>query len=352
MVVFEVVMANDKPFRKRGLFKDARFRDGALTELTNSVNAESIPLLTQHDGNMLAVGRLFAAMRNSSEARGLIAVSSLEHPEMVAKLDSGTLDQVSVGVLPKSLTCSACGFDYMGPDATWEHFGSNTCPDGHTIGENGVHTFIESIDMFFELSVVNKGGVPGAKVMDKTNSVFSRSLAALAASSGREVGALAPFVLQLEATGDDLKPDAFAIALKSVNDANGVIVAGLNAQVSTLTTSVSTLTASVDAATAKGVADVAAVTAQLTAAQAVSAAISDTAEKARLALLSIAKKTTVALGSTDTVSDTETIDKLLEIVEAGQVKLAAIFPTGGVANKEAAKVIPNRSNAAFMSKKG
>ncbi|MBN8245139.1 hypothetical protein JF546_19145 [Nitratireductor aquimarinus] len=54
-------------------------------------------------------------------------------------IENGTVDQVSVGMLPKQMICSADGFDFFGEGAGVEHIFTGTTPDGHTVGKNGVY---------------------------------------------------------------------------------------------------------------------------------------------------------------------------------------------------------------------
>src|SRR5690606_32499373 len=137
LAVYEVVLANTLPLRKTGgLFKGARMESGLLHDIANAVNAESAPMQAQHDTGPLPVGRLFAAGVVGAETRRGVAVdgSTPAGLGLIAQLDSGTVDQVSVGMVNKKLTCSRCDFDYMVPSA-YENRWDLTCNQDHKVGE-------------------------------------------------------------------------------------------------------------------------------------------------------------------------------------------------------------------------
>ncbi len=370
MVVYEVVMANTNPIRKKGLYEGARLQENTLNELVAAVNAESIPLLHSHNSENLAFGRVFFAARSYSEARALIALSSKEHPEMIDKLDSGTLDQVSIGLLPQHLNCSQCGFDYLGADATWENVMGQTCPEGHTIGVDGTHLKIDGVDMFYELSIVSQGGLQGARVVGSSDSMFSR----LAASNGKDAGALLPFVLHCSAedapndepadtpatdepadAGDEPAPAAGDSA-----DAGDEPAPAAGDSADAGETAQGELFASLVQASAKAVADVMVklTTAEATVAsqkleleqlRAQVATANTQVTSAQKALLSVTRKTQVALTGKSTVEDTASIDILLATLEEDQTKLGSVFIIGGAAKATKLDSKPAGKSAAFTT---
>ncbi len=356
MVVYEVVMANMNGVRKKGLYEGARLLDNTLNEMVAAVNAESIPFLHSHNSEVLALGRVFFAARNGSEARGLVAVSSEEHPEMIAKMDSGTLDQVSIGLLPQRLTCSSCGFDYLGADATWENVMMRTCPNNHVVGENDVHLKIDGVDMFYELSAVNQGGLQGARILGSADSMFAR----LAAASGRDAGVLGAFVLQCSA---DPTPEEEAAAAAAA-DAEAAAAAEAEAAAAPAPTPASAgqgelFAAALHTMTEKMVALSLQTTgaeerarqheARVATLQAEIAKLRPQIEGAQKALLSIAKKTQIALSGKTTVEDTASIDILLQTIEDGQTKLGSVFPIGGAAKSAQHQMVPTNKTTAFTT---
>lgn len=360
MVVYEVVMANSNPIRKKGLYEGARLQENTLNELVAAVNAESIPLLHSHNSENLAFGRVFFAARSYSEARGLIALSSKEHPEMIDKLDSGTLDQVSIGLLPQHLNCSQCGFDYLGADATWENVMGQTCPEGHTIGVDGTHLKIDGVDMFYELSIVSQGGLQGARVVGSSDSMFSR----LAASNGKDAGALLPFLLQCSAEGDpEVDPSSETAGADSDDEPTGDPAGAAADEEPTgepAAENQADLFASLVQASAKSIADAmiklaaaeATVATQATELEQLRAQVvtaNSQVSSAQQALLSVTRKTQVALTGKSTVEDTAPIDILLATLEEDQTKLSSVFIIGGSGNSVSLQSKLPAKSAAFTT---
>lgn len=336
LVVFEMTLANTLPLRKGGgLFKGARLAASLLQEIMNAVNLESIPAQFQHDTQTLPKGRFFAAkMYGLEEVRGLVAVDESTEPLLVAALDSGTVDQVSVGMINKHLTCSTCGFDYQGEKA-WEFRYAGECDKEHKIGENGVHVVVAGLDSLFETSFVGRGAVNGARVVGPSDSIFQNNQAlAASAAGGNNVAALFTATL---ATPEEPKTMDLTILTTQLTSA----VAGeatAKAQVTTLTAErdaatgqVTTLTAERnDALAAKTTAEtaLAAVTTERDAATtSVTAAVTALTAEATAVLTACGKSAddiAAALKDKDAPA-------LLTILQENRKHFAAVIPVGGVA---------------------
>lgn len=334
LAVFEVVLANTLPLRKTGgLFKGARLDAGLLHDIANAVNAESVPIQLQHDTRPMPVGRLFSAAVVGAETRGLIAIdtSTEDGRAHAAKMDSGTIDQVSVGMVNKKLTCSRCDFDYMAASA-YENRWSLTCNQDHKIGEDGTHIIVSGLDSLFETSLVGQGAVRGARVLGPSESVFQNN-PRLAASSAANDGALA---VHLTATVEDEKPamDLTALTTSLTTQTEGraraeAQVTTLTAQVETANTQITTLTSERDTAiTARDTAttELASVKTELETAQAAVAGAVD-------ALTAEVKAVLTALGKNEDEIAAAIKDKdalgLLSIVQEHRAQFAAIIPPGG-----------------------
>jgi hypothetical protein len=164
VVVFEATALNTLPVRKRHpLYKGAVHTHDFLTQMRDTLNAESLPLQTMHNSEVLPLGRAFFGDVIGSELRVLFWVDST-HTDIINMIENGTIDQVSVSVMPKAALCSTCGFDFFGPNASYEHIWSATDPEGHTMGEDGHHLMISQLDRWFELSLVGQGGIKGARI--------------------------------------------------------------------------------------------------------------------------------------------------------------------------------------------
>lgn len=190
LVVFEARALNTRPLRKTsGLFKGARTSPSTLFEAAAALNRESVPIQIQHDTGELPAGRAFYGEVVNDELRTLIAINESTAPQLVADLDSGVIDQVSVGILPKVIKCSQCDFNYTAPNAQMNLW-TLECNEGHRIGEDGTFVWLEGLDAFFELSLVGMGAADGARIVGPSeavlqqNPVFQQRLAANANSQG------------------------------------------------------------------------------------------------------------------------------------------------------------------------
>jgi hypothetical protein len=196
LAVFETVAMNTQPLRKTsGLFKNARLGLSLLSESAASANKESIPVNQMHGDEALPVGRFFNAQvvnadGGGDEMRGWMAIDASISPATVQGLNSGTIDQVSVGQMNKSISCNMCGFDFMGPDSSMMNVWDATCNDGHVMGTDGAYALIDGLQSFFELSLVGKGAVNGAKIVGPTDAKLTNNEPLRLAASTSKVGAL------------------------------------------------------------------------------------------------------------------------------------------------------------------
>jgi hypothetical protein len=190
LAVFEAVALNQLPLRKKQpLYNGAVASLSMLKGMADKVNAESLPLEVGHLASGTPNGRVFHGEvvqgEAGSELRTLFFVSDAAG-ELVANLDNGTIDQVSIGAIPQQILCSSCGWDYRSPDATFGNLYEGVCANDHVLGENGVHAELIGVEEWYELSLVGRGGAQGARVAGPSNAV----LAALAASGAGDPHAL------------------------------------------------------------------------------------------------------------------------------------------------------------------
>lgn len=336
LAVYECIALTTLPLRKSsGIFQGARVSLSMLSEMAASVNAESIPLQLVHDNEVIPFGRFFYAEVVDDTLRGLFAVDGVNHPDIVAKLDSGVLDQVSVGFTMKRLTCSACGYDFIDPSNVMGLY-TLTCDEGHVIGQDGVHAFVDGLNQFLELSLVGKGASPGAKIVGPSDAQLQQNEQfRLAANATPGL-----FALRLSPTVED-SPNmnaeqmaAFSAAVtgKATAEANLAIAEG---KVTTLEAQVTNLTAQVT---------------ELTAAAADAPAHKAAAEAALAALTAEAKTVLTACGKADTAIPTD-VTAVLALINEHRAQFAGIIPPGGAAQsvETDTKSAPAPSNAAFRS---
>jgi hypothetical protein len=353
--VWEVVLANTVPLRKSGgLFKNARLAQSVLIEVAAAVNDESVPIQAQHKTDVLPIGRLFSATVLGSEARGLIAVSTVSAPLICEQLDNGTIDQVSLGMLNKHLLCSECGFDYQSPQAS-EFRWDLTCDKDHRIGEKGVHVQISGLDSLFECSLVGQGAVKGARVLGPSESVFQDN--ARLAASVRD-GRSDVLAIQLSPTPEEnMNIEDFTTQLTAAVTGRTTAEAQVTsltterdaatAQVATLTTNLGAATAQVTSLTSErdtALASVTALTAERdTAAAQVTAAVT--------ALKAEATKILTACGKAAEIAAlTDDVPALLAVIDTNRAAFAAVIPVNGASSGADSTVkTAASSNGAFRS---
>jgi hypothetical protein len=187
LAVFEAIALNSLPIRKKHpIYNGAIHPTPFLQEMAASLNAESLPIYLMHDSDApTPFGRAFFSDVQNGELRTLFFVDKAAHPDVVGKLDNGTVDQVSVSILPKAAVCADCGFDFLGPESDlFENILTGTDPKGHVMGEDGKHVVVQGLDTFNELSLVGKGGARNARVVNRNDQKLAGSSTAqrLAAS--------------------------------------------------------------------------------------------------------------------------------------------------------------------------
>lgn len=137
---------------------------------------KNISVHTMHDSHDLAIGRVIdiwevTEFNSVMAAYAYLAILKTEdNADVIEKIDSGILDEVSIGFEIKHGKCSVCGFDFFDNDldeedkleAQW--FGS--CPNGHKMGKDGAHLVIEEAKSFSEISIVNQGAAHNAKIQE------------------------------------------------------------------------------------------------------------------------------------------------------------------------------------------
>lgn len=338
VAVFEWVAATGLPLSKRGtLFDKGRISDATFQEMAAFLNDGGfVPLHTLHQqGYELPVGRLltgeFVSDNGVSQLRVLAMIPETE-TELLGKIEGGAIDEASIGLRTKHITCSECGFDYLGKDATFDNLWSCTCPDGHTIGENGVYANLTGMDRFLEMSFVSLGAAQGAKSVSREKSLLSETdYKQILQASGHDP-ILSLFASPTHPTKTPKEPemdvtklvDDLTTAKASLISTQGNLTASeekikaLDAEKVTLTEKVTELTAKVATLEAG---DAAKLTQELEAAKAGT-------QKALAFVRAEADRLAVACGEAK-LADDATLEALTASIEASRTKLAANLPVGG-----------------------
>lgn len=219
--VFSTVALSQAPLRKRaGLYEKARFTRTTLSEMADYIAAgNTVPMHTLHmQGAELPIGQVFMAwVEDDDDGASLYANFYVDPSEeqIISKLDNGTIGEVSVGVLPKKILCSECGFDYLSDEADFDNIWERTCNEGHTIGKDGVHASIAGLDMWMELSLVSVGASPDAKIQKRVAAQLGQDRLERLAASGLPPQAL---IVRASMKSEPAKPTTKAKEGKSMPD--------------------------------------------------------------------------------------------------------------------------------------
>ena len=343
VAVFEATAVTSLPLNKRGtIFDKGQITAETFQEAATMLNTGSfVPLHTLHEqGYEIPVGRVFhgealKTPQGFDELRVLFFVDGTS-PQLISRLDTGTIEEVSVGMQFKRLLCSTCNVDLMeDSESMW----SQTCKNGHVMGMGTNHIMPDGVANFRELSLVSKGASNGAKVLGAQK----RLLASAYYKEGSQLAASLKdpeFVL----FGSPTKP----------TEEDPTMIAELQAKLGAATAEVETLKASVAELevlkTEKAALEAAAETAK-------------TEAEAKLAALEAEK---VALEAAAETAKTEAEAKLAALeaekvaLEAEKVALEAAaeaqlsvrpfkIPLGGIPNLTAAKTDVTNPNSVDLS---
>lgn len=326
VTVFEAIALNTQPLRKRHpLYKDAVAERSLLAEMAAAVARESIPLQLQHNSEILPAGRVFQGevvdRNGQSELRVLFFIDNTE-AELIRKVETGTVDQVSVLFLPKQLLNSKSGFDYFGKDADFEHLWTRTDPEGNTLGEDGVFARMVGLDQWFELSLVSQGGANNARIVSRDESFFGSSYQRLAASG------IDPNHLVLVATTRNPRMDLTELVTQLTNTkvelaTSAARIEALQAELAAAEARATELAAELEAARTADSQAVADLTAALDAKETGLATATD-------ALKDVAKVILTAAGKVDAEIPAEPA-ALKQLIDATTEGLAAKLVAGGAA---------------------
>lgn len=341
LVVYEAIALNTLPLRKNSpLYKNAITERGILLQMADRINAESLPVQIMHDDAPLPIGRVFSGqVQNTgtgSELRVLFYVSKTE-PDIIKKIDNGTVDQVSVSILPKQILCSDCGFDFLGADASFEHLYTGTDPKGHQLGKDGVHANLVGLDNFFEMSLVGRGGAQNARIVSRDKSSFGSSLQHLAASGAD----LNKYVLSATMETKLMDMEALIVQLTDAKAAKTVAdgeVASLKAAAKIDSDKIAALnTQLTEAGTA---------TASLAAKDATIVAQKAELDLAVAEIKDIAKGVLIASGDVNPTLP-EKVGELVEIIKTKGAKMKAFLTAGGSRGADALdkKELPSTPSA-------
>jgi hypothetical protein len=254
LAVFETIALNTNPLPgKRGtLFENAVVEPVTLKQMVEAVNSGGhLPLIADHELFGAPKGRVFHAGLDIGED-GAIEMRALfyldpSEIDLITKLNSGSLDEVSVAFLSKEFLCSDCGWDYFGAASTPDNIYTRTCANGHKIGLNGVHGEMFGLNQFIEMSLVARGAADKPKIVGKSQAKLAPEGLQLLAATGFQMDEL---VVQASAASKEVHMDLSALTaqLTATSVENGSLKANLSvaeAARDAATSQVTSLTATV-----------------------------------------------------------------------------------------------------------
>ena len=181
LAVFEAQAVSTRPLRRRnGIYQGAQIGVDVLHAMAASIKGKdgSLPVQRMHNPG-IPVGRLFAAavrpIENGHSALHAMFYMARRDSDLVNKIDTGVLTDVSVGMRPKQVLCSACGWDYKGSESTLDNLLDCTCANGHVIGTDGVSARMHGLETWDELSLVDRGASPGASILPRSRHALAKS---------------------------------------------------------------------------------------------------------------------------------------------------------------------------------
>lgn len=177
IAVFEAIGLTTRPIQKGGsIFDKGVISKATLDEMASMVNNGAyVPKQTLHQqGWELPVGRVFAgqvvtAPDGAAELHLLFYISGAE-PDLIQRVEDGSIQEVSQGAVYKKAICSGCDFDYMTADS--EAWWDRTCANGHVLGMGDYHLNLEGVAAWLESSLVCRGASPGNNILGTENQVM------------------------------------------------------------------------------------------------------------------------------------------------------------------------------------
>ncbi len=341
LAVFECIALNTKSLPGKGgsLFEAAKIPVLTLQQMASWLEGGGhIPLISDHQLMGEPKGRAFAGELHmaedgvTAELRVLFYLDSTED-RLIAKLNAGTLDEVSVSFLSTQFLCSECDWDYFSGEALPENIRERTCANGHVIGEDGTHAKLVGLEKFIELSLVARGAADNPKIVGRSASKLQPTSQQLRlAASGIEIDGLVCEATTGEETVSTPDFTKLTTDLVDARVAQGTLQASnntLTAQVTELSSARDTLQTELTAAQA----EVAQLTTDLAAAQEPASNEADYAEAVAF-LGEVLTKVLTASGADVPAELPKTVAELKADIVKHTSDLTAILPVGGVAQTE------------------
>ena len=180
VAVYEMVALGQKPLKTSGLYSNAVVSEQTMYKLVSLSEMRPVPIIELHAAySTLPVGRVFKSGVRNGQLHALAYFTKQGQTDLIAKMDTGTIRDVSVGFTPSSLTCSACNYDFLasedGRELLFEGYfsGSTKCGNDHTMGKDNVYLQIMDVSSWSETSLVTRGASEDARMLGKEFQVLA-----------------------------------------------------------------------------------------------------------------------------------------------------------------------------------
>lgn len=162
-----------------GFLKGSRMTKNYLTQMQDAVQMGNyVPIIKLHNqNNSLPEGRIFdAQLFNNDEKEGETDLHILfflqNDSSLTSKVETGIIAEMSTGTTPKSLCCSVCNYDFLASDENRRRLYAGRgytplCSEGHQWGVNGNHLLLSGVSKWKETSIVTRGAVDRAKILNQ-----------------------------------------------------------------------------------------------------------------------------------------------------------------------------------------
>lgn len=321
------------------VFEKAKISPNTISQLAQAVTKEPVALMMDHDMRGTPYGKFFygeaVPMDNGeTELRGYMYVDDSEQA-IITKLDTASIEEVSIQFSSEKMLCSECGFDYRAAAAVDNYmpFMLKACDEGHVIGKDGVHLNLVGVDEVIELSMVSRGAAKNSKIITPSDAMLGQSAQRLAAKG---VDVLQNFYCTATLSSDQGEDQVdFEKFMAKLDAANG--------EKTELTVALGTANTKVTALEASAVTDAARIaelegqvaTLEASAADAEVKPETLTALKAHIGKQFIALKALDGDAAATALDDT---DAMVTFINENEARLSALIPVGGVTTAAGAEI--------------
>jgi len=149
---------------------NTKFRPQALSQVTDKINTDGLPLLLVHDSSKLPVGAWYEAKIEDESVltKFYVPKEISEYEDIKTRIDTDILDSVSIGFNAGRHDCSICGNDIQDyetcPHIPGKAYEVKDPESGASLGEDICYVLLDDIKAS-EASLVYSGAVPAAKIV-------------------------------------------------------------------------------------------------------------------------------------------------------------------------------------------